>query len=73
MRCSLVDKALAWRSTKTALVVGTLLVLLNQGDVILKGEFDFAAGWPKILLTYFVPFCLSTYGALSNGYRPQRS
>jgi len=73
MRCSLIDKTLAWRSTKTAMVVGTLLVGLNQGDILLRGEMDFPSGMFKIALTYLVPFCVSTYSALANGYRPQQS
>ena len=38
---------------KVALVVGTILVLINQGDLLLSG------GYPplwKLLLTYMVPY-----------------
>ncbi len=45
----------------TALVVGTILIVINQIDV-------FAAGtWPplwKVALTYFVPYVVTTYGAV---------
>jgi hypothetical protein len=46
----------------TALVVGTVLTTINQGDLILAGE------WPpawKVLLTYCVPFCVTTWGAIT--------
>ena len=69
-RCSLLSQALMRRSAAVALVVGTALVALNQGDAILAGTFPFESSWYKIPLTYAVPFCVATYGALANGYRP---
>jgi hypothetical protein len=50
------------RSLWVALVVGTILNLINQGDVILAGH---APDWTKLLLTYVVPYFVSTYGAVS--------
>lgn len=43
-----------------ALIVGTILNAINQGDVILAGS-DFVL-W-KILLTFSVPFFVASYGA----------
>lgn len=49
------------RSTKTALVVGTILALINHGQQLLGGRF--ALGWViPMLLTYLVPFAVATYG-----------
>ncbi|MCH2282673.1 MAG: nitrate/nitrite transporter NrtS [SAR324 cluster bacterium] len=45
----------------TALVVGTILATINHGDVILKGE---SINYFKILLTYCVPYCVTTWGAV---------
>ena len=45
----------------TACIVGTLLTTINHGDVILKGQFP---PFLKILLTYCVPFCVTTWGAV---------
>jgi hypothetical protein len=57
------------RSARVAVVVGTLLVLLNQGDALLgDGQLPAALVW-KIPLTYVVPFCVATYGALGNARR----
>ena len=51
------------RSLGIAAVVGTLLVAINQGDVLLAGRWTPALAW-KIPLTYFVPFVVATWGAL---------
>jgi hypothetical protein len=56
------------RSGCVALIVGTILNLINQGDAILGAT---AINWTKIVLTYFVPYAVSTYGAVS--YRMSRS
>jgi hypothetical protein len=53
------------RSLLTAAVVGTILLLINQGNVILGGDFPRELFW-KIPLTYSVPFCVATWGALIN-------
>jgi hypothetical protein len=50
------------RSIWVAVVVGTILNLINQGDALLSGQrLDFA----KLTLTYLVPYFVSTYGAVS--------
>ena len=58
------NTAFSWPYTKRALivaaVVGTVLNLINQGYTFF-GPVDFR--WPNALLTYCVPFFVSTYGA----------
>lgn len=50
------------RALLVALVVGTILNLINQGDALFTGgPLDLA----KLLLNYIVPYCVSTYGAVS--------
>ena len=49
------------KALMTALVVGTILTGINHGDVILKGE---SINYFKILLTYCVPFFVTTWGAI---------
>ena len=56
------------RSVLTALVVGTILVLINQGGLVLSGALPASLTW-QIPLTYAVPFCVATWGALSNSRR----
>lgn len=48
------------RSLGVAIVVGTILCGINQGDAILAGQMPVI--W-KVVLTYIVPFCVATYGA----------
>jgi hypothetical protein len=59
-------QALSWpiarRSLTTMLVVGSILNLINQGDVLLRAG---PINWWKIVVTYCVPFCVATYGAYS--------
>jgi len=47
-----------------ALVVGTILMVINQADVLLSGHAS-ALTAAKIGLTYLVPFSVSTYSALA--------
>ncbi|WP_457774729.1 nitrate/nitrite transporter NrtS [Phycobium rhodophyticola] len=49
------------RSLKVAAVVGTALNLINQYDAIF-GDSSFSL--LKAGLTYCVPFCVATYGAV---------
>jgi hypothetical protein len=49
-------------SLAAAVVVGTILNLINQGDALFGGRpFD----WLKLGLTYIVPYCVATYGAVA--------
>ena len=56
------------RSLIVAVVVGSILTLLNQGDGLLSGNWNNALYW-KIPLTYCVPFLVATYGALTAARR----
>ena len=56
------------RSLTVAVLVGTILTALNQGDVIFAGDGGSALYW-KVPLTYCVPFCVATYGALAASRR----
>ena len=50
------------RSFWVALVVGTILNLINQGDALVSGRpLDVV----KLVLTYIVPYFVATYGAVS--------
>jgi hypothetical protein len=50
------------RSFYVALIVGTVLNLINQGDA-LPGVASI--NWLKLVLTYCVPYAVGTYGAVS--------
>ncbi len=52
------------QAIKIAVVVGTILNIINQGDYILHMTFD-KINFAKLILTYFVPFFVSTYTAIT--------
>ena len=51
------------RAVRVALVVGVVLFAINQLDVVLSGELT-PLVFVKILLTFAVPYTVSTYSAL---------
>jgi len=61
-----VSDGVPWRSFVVAVIVGTILNLINQGDALLSGG---PLNFTKIILTFVVPYCVATYGAVS--YRAQ--
>jgi hypothetical protein len=52
------------RTIRIALVVGTILTIINQADVILKGD-AVTLTWVKAGLNYCVPFIVSNLGLLA--------
>lgn len=52
------------KAVKIAIVVGTILNIINQGDFILNMMFE-SINYFKLILTYFVPFFVSTYTAIN--------
>jgi hypothetical protein len=60
-RCAVSD-GVPLRSLCVALVVGTILNLINQGDALFGAT---QVNWIKIALTYVVPYAVCTYGAVS--------
>jgi hypothetical protein len=57
------EKRTVMTSIKVALVVGTILALINYGDRIFLSKDMRVLDWLKLVVTYFVPFCVATYGA----------
>lgn len=51
------------RSLKVALIVGTVLALINHGDRLLALDLD-PESTLKIVLTYLVPYCVSTWASV---------
>jgi hypothetical protein len=56
---SIVRRALGY-----AIVVGAVLIAINHGDAILAGEISTGRSF-KMLLTAFVPYCVSTASSVS--------
>lgn len=52
------------RSTKVAVLVGTILIVINYGDRLIRADIA-PIEWAKMALTYCVPYCVSTYASVS--------
>jgi hypothetical protein len=57
-------RTFAWPSVRRSLIVaaiiGTVLNVINQGPEIFSGHWPI---WWKLILTYFVPFAVASYGS----------
>ena len=51
------------RALKMASIVGIVLAIINHGDHILLGTMT-ATNWIKVLITFCVPFCVSTISSV---------
>jgi hypothetical protein len=60
----------ARRTVRIALVVGVILTLINQADVIIRGDAT-AVTWIKAAGNFVVPFIVSNLGLLA-GRRADR-
>ena len=56
------SKPVAKRAFNVALIVGTILAFINHGDIILSGKLT-SECWVKMMLTAFVPYCVSSVTA----------
>ena len=61
-----------WRGFRVALVVGTILTAVNQGDRLLTGQIR-GWDWLRVVVNYLVPFLVASYSgwkaALGRGGR----
>lgn len=51
------------RSLRTAVLVGTVLIVINHGDALLALDLDITRVL-KMILTVLVPYCVSTYASV---------
>jgi len=58
------SRSVVRRATVVALIVGSMLVAINHGDAILRGDLN-VARLLRIALTVAVPYCVSTYSSVS--------
>jgi hypothetical protein len=57
------------RSFWVAVVVGSVLNLINQGDALWGAA---SVNWSKLALTFCVPYFVATYGAVTAGLAAAR-
>ncbi len=64
LACAVLYRPVLRRAAYVSAVIGTILTIINQGDVLLADAVTPLVG-AKILLTYAVPYSVSTFSALS--------
>lgn len=69
-----VDGATVRRAIKVAIIVGTILCLINQWQAIIQRSIPI--DWFKVVLTYLVPYAVSSYSTVASKrdqQKPDRS
>lgn len=61
---SLFDRELIPTGLRTALIVGSLLFLINHGPAFLRGQMN-DERWISTFLTYIMPYLVNVYGQYS--------
>lgn len=59
----MITRRIALTALRIAVVVGTTLNLINQGDHLLAGQH---IDWFRLTLNYVVPYCVASYSAARN-------
>lgn len=63
---ALLQAAFSWpivgAALRVALLVGTVLNMINQGPAMVAGE---GLSWMHLALNYFVPYCVASYSGAS--------
>jgi len=63
--CRLILRGVTFRTcARVALVVGTILSVVNQGEVILDGDAT-PMTWARVAVNYLIPFLVSSIGYIA--------
>jgi hypothetical protein len=63
--CVLIAKGATFRTaSKIALIVGTLLTIVNQGSVIISGDATLAT-WLRTAANFAIPYTVASIGYLA--------
>lgn len=57
------SRRIVMNALRIALLVGSVLNLVNQGEAILAGS---GVSWLHLVLNYAVPYCVASYSAARN-------
>lgn len=66
------SRAALSRCLPTALIVGTILSLINQGSVIQAGDATLAT-WIRVFFNYLIPFTVANIGFVSATFTSART
>lgn len=69
---SLVDRTLMPTAVRVALVIGTLLLVINHGSAIAQNQMT-RQRWVSAFLTYIVPYCVNIHGQYISRTRQSKS
>jgi len=58
------ERSVVRRALGTAAVVGVVLVAINHGDALLRGDVSLGRAF-RIVLTVLVPYCVSTCSSVN--------
>ena len=67
---ALTDKDLMPRAAKVAILVGSILFLINHGSAWLEGKMT-RDRWIASCFSFFVPYAVNIHGQLSCRSRPE--
>jgi hypothetical protein len=57
------SKQVVSRAARIAIIVGSILAIINHGDALIPWDLN-TEKLIKILLTYLVPYCVSSYSSV---------
>ena len=60
----LTDRSIVKRGLKFAVIVGCILIAINHGDAILRGDVE-ATRIARMALTVLVPYCVSVFSSIT--------
>lgn len=61
---SLIDRDFIPSGLKTAVLVGSLLFVINHGTAVWRGQMT-QERWISVMLTYVMPYLVNVYGQYS--------
>ncbi len=67
----LVNKKMMPTAFKVALVVGSILLMINHGSTLITGSMT-RDRWISGILSYLVPYCVNIHGQYTSRYRRRR-
>ncbi|ANV82923.1 hypothetical protein AWQ21_00025 [Picosynechococcus sp. PCC 7003] len=62
------DRAIHSTALRVALTVGTVLFCINHSLAVVNGTMT-RTRWISAVVTYFVPYCVSTHGQMTSRVR----
>ncbi|GAX35064.1 nitrate/nitrite transporter NrtS [Nodularia sp. NIES-3585] len=65
---SLIEPKLVTTAVKVALIVGSILFIINHGSALWQGKMS-RDRWISAIISYLVPYCVNIHGQYVSPYR----